>query len=478
MSIHHLHARNLKKTKIVSTLGPACNDYGMIKEMIKEGMNVARLNFSHGSHEEHLQRLNWVRQASQEVDKPVAILQDLQGPKIRCGIIATPFNTEEDKEYIVYLAKEMVDERIPVQFDFFPYIQKGDHILINDGLVKMVVLEVGDKQARCRALSVGPISSKKGINLPDTHMPNMAFTEKDAEDLIFGLDHDVDYVALSFVQTADDILNLKKRIADSGKYAKVIAKIETKVAVKNLKAIVDVADAVMVARGDLAVEMAQEDVPIIQRDIIKLARQKHTPVIVATQMLESMVQNSEPTRAEVNDVATAVLENTDAVMTSAETANGAHPLEVIKVMKRIVKRVERHYRETLTDFALATLEVSDDQTTAVAAASTILAHQLNAEMICVTTSSGRTAQRIASYRPETPILVLTHNKKAYNQLALLWGTKTFYLEQISDNTADFKFILTKVKEKGYLKEGDKVVFVTGHIPGIPGGTNTIKVETV
>lgn len=478
MSIHHLHARNLKKTKIVSTLGPACHDYTMIRDMIKEGMNVARLNFSHGTHEEHLQRLEWVRQASLEVDKPVAILQDLQGPKIRCGVIPTPFNTEEGKEYTLYLGKEMTDERIPVQFDFFPYIEVGDHVLINDGLIRMIVLEKGDKEVKCRALTVGPVSSKKGINLPDTHMPNQAFTEKDSEDLKFGIAHDVDYVALSFVQTADDIINLKKVITDAGSHAKVIAKIETKVAVKNLKAIIDATDAVMVARGDLAVELAQEDVPIIQRDIIRLARQKHTPVIVATQMLESMVQNSEPTRAEVNDVATAVLENTDAVMTSAETASGAHPLEVIKVMKRIVKRVERHYRETLTDFALATLEVSDDQTTAVAAASAILAHQLSAELICVTTSSGRTAQRIASYRPETPILVLTHNKKAYNQLALLWGTKTFYLEQISDNTADFKYILTKVKEKGYLKEGDKVVFVTGHIPGIAGGTNTIKVETV
>lgn len=476
--MHHYHARNLKKTKIVATLGPSSNDYHTIKTLINEGVNVARLNFSHGTHEEHLARLEHVRQASEELDKPVAVLQDLQGPKIRCGVIPTPFNTVDDQEYTLYLGTEMTDERIPVQFDFFEFIQPGDHILINDGLVKMRVLSVEGKSAVAKALSVGPVSTKKGINLPDTHLPNMAFTEKDAKDLQFGLAHDVDFVALSFVQSADDIHKLRDVIQQSGKEAKIVAKIETKMAVKNLTEIIEAADAVMVARGDLAVELSQEDVPIIQRDIIKLARQKHTPVIVATQMLESMVVNSEPTRAEVNDVATAVLENVDAVMTSAETANGAHPIDVIKVMKRIIKRVERHYRETLTEFAIATLEVSQDQTTAVAAASTILAHQLNAELICVTTSSGKTAQRVASYRPETPILVLTHNKKAYNQLAMLWGVKSFYLTQLKENQYDFLHVLKRAKDKGYVQEGDRVVFVTGQIPGVTGGTNTIKVELV
>jgi pyruvate kinase len=475
---HVHHARNLKKTKIVATIGPASHSYETIKRLVEEGVNVARLNFSHGDHSEHLQRLEWVRQASRELDKPVAILQDLQGPKIRCGIIPDVINIQEGKEYTLVLAQEMTDNRIPVQFDFFPYLQHNDHILINDGLVKFKLREVNQKEAICVALSSGPISSKKGINLPDTHLPNMAFTAKDAEDLKFGLAHDVDYVALSFVQSAQDIHNIKQIIQESGSSAKVVAKIETKLAVKNLKEIIDATDAVMVARGDLAVELSQEDVPIIQRDIIKLARAKHTPVIVATQMLESMVVNSEPTRAEVNDVATAVLENADAVMLSAETANGAHPVEVVKVMKRIIKRVERHYRETLTDFALATLEISQDQTTAVAAASAILAHQLKAEMICVTTSSGRTAQRVASYRPETPILVLTSNMKAYNQLALLWGVKSFFLPTIKDNQYDFLYAINKAKQKGYVQSGDKVVFVTGQQPGVAGGTNTIKVETV
>lgn len=475
---HIHHARNLKKTKIVATIGPASHSYETIKKLVEEGVNVARLNFSHGDHAEHLQRLKWVRQVSQELDKPVAVLQDLQGPKIRCGLIPTVINVQEGEEYTLFLAQEMIDSRIPVQFDFFPYLQHNDHILVNDGLVKFKVREVNHKEAVCVALSSGPISSKKGINLPDTHLPNMAFTQKDAQDLKFGLAHDVDYVALSFVQSAQDIHSLKQIIQEAGSSAKVIAKIETKLAVKNLKEIVDATDAVMVARGDLAVELSQEDVPIIQRDIIKLARAKHTPVIVATQMLESMVVNSEPTRAEVNDVATAVLENADAVMLSAETANGAHPVEVVKVMKRIIKRVERHYRETLTEFALATLEISQDQTTAVAAASTILAHQLNAEMICVTTSSGRTAQRVASYRPETPILVLTANTKVYNQLALLWGVKSYFLPTIKDNQYDFLYVINKVKQKGYVQPGDRVVFVTGQQPGIAGSTNTIKVETV
>jgi pyruvate kinase len=248
--------------------------------------------------------------------------------------------------------------------------------------------------------------------------------------------------------------------------------------VRNLKAIIEASDAVMVARGDLAVEVDQEDVPIIQREIIRLARKYHTPVIVATQMLESMVNNPEPTRAEVNDIATAVLDHVDAVMLSAETASGKYPVEAITIMKRIIKRVERHHRETLTEFALSSLEQSNDQTTAVAAATSILAHQLKAEMVIASTSSGNTAMRVASYRPPIPIAALTDNELTYHQMTLVWGIKSFFVPNIKENEAGLRAVINQMKTKGYVKDGDKLVFVTGSSPGEVGGSNIIKVEHV
>lgn len=470
---------SLKKTKIVSTLGPSTNSEEAIKHLAQHGMNVARLNFSHGTHEEHLHRINWVRKVAKDLDKPIAILQDLQGPRIRLGVLSDePRNLVKGEKVTLVFGKEQKDDRIPVSFDMFPHLKEGDRVLIKDGLIRLVVEKTHPDSADCVVRVGGSIGSKKGINLPDTKLPPVSFTEKDAEDLVFGLKNKVDYVALSFVQDENDIHNLRAEIAKHPHHPKIVAKIECQEAIRNLKSIIEATDVVMVARGDMATEVGQEDVPLIQREIIRLCRATHTPVIVATQMLESMIQNPVPTRAEVNDIASAVMDHADACMLSGETANGDYPIEAISTMERIIKRVERHHRETLTDFALSTLEESDEQTTAIAAATTILAHQLKAKMIMVATSSGKTAQRIASYRPPVTVAAVTDNELTYNQLALVYGVKSFYVPKLAKNEAGLETILEGVQSKGYVEAGDKVVHVTGEKPGEMGGTSIIKVEII
>lgn len=472
-------AHSLKRTKIVATLGPATREEHIIERLIKNGLNVARLNFSHDIHEEHKYRMDNVRKISKRLNKPIAVLLDLQGPKIRLGILNEDVVTlKEGTTITLYHSKEQVDDRIPVQFNIFPHLKEGARILINDGLIRLEVLKTGESHAECKVRVGGPIKTKKGVNLPDTKLPGVAFTEKDRIDLMFGIENKVDYVALSFVQDAEDIESLRKLIAKFDHHPKIVAKLETKEAVRNLKEIIEASDVVMVARGDLAVEVDQEDVPIIQREIIRLARKSHTPVIVATQMLESMVNNPEPTRAEVNDVATAVMDHVDAVMLSAETASGSYPVEAVTMMKRIITRVEHHHRETLTEYALATLEESSDQTTAIAAATSLLAHQLKAAMIVAATTSGKTAQRVASYRPPIPVAAVTDDEITYRQLAMVWGIKSFYVPHVKESQEELLRVLDEMKEIGYVKTGDKLVHVTGVKPYEIGGTSIIKVETV
>lgn len=470
---------SLKKTKIVATLGPSTNTEEAIKHLGMHGLNVARLNFSHGTHDEHQHRLDIVRKVAKELNKPIAIMQDLQGPRIRLGALADePQMLTKGQEVTLVLGKEQTDDRIPVAFDMFPYLKVGDRVLIRDGLIRLSVEKVHKDHAECIVRVGGEIGSRKGINLPDTKLPSISFTEKDAEDLVFGLKNKVDYVALSFVQDAEDIHRLRATIAKHDHRPKIVAKIECQEAIRNLKSIIEATDVVMVARGDMATEVGQEDVPIIQREIIRLCRATHTPVIVATQMLESMIKNPVPTRAEVNDIASAVMDHADACMLSGETANGDYPTEAISTMERIIKRVERHHRETLTDFALTTLEESEEQTTAIAAATTILAHQLKAEMIVVATTTGKTAQRIASYRPPVTVAAITDNELTYNQLAMVYGVKSFLTHKLTKNEEGLNHIVSQMKEMGYVKAGDKIVHVTGEKPGEVGGTSMIKVELI
>jgi pyruvate kinase len=474
-------AHSLKRTKIVATLGPASSTSNIHEKLIRSGLNVARLNFSHGTHESHLANLKSIRALAQKMNKPVAILQDLQGPKIRLGTLSEDqIILTKGQEITLFYGQTQIDKRIPVQYNIFPYLSVGDRVLINDGLTRLSVTKIDtDKnEAVCEVKIPNPIKSKKGVNLPDSKLPSISLTKKDKIDLKFGLSQKVDYIALSFVQDVDDIDTLRRLINKSDYAPKIIAKIETREAIKNLERIIVASDAVMVARGDLAVEMDPEDVPLIQRQIVTLCRKHHTPVIVATQMLESMVMNSEPTRAEVNDVATAVLDNVDAIMLSAESASGAYPIEAVSMMKRIIRRVERHSHDLITDYALAALEESTDQTTAIAAAASILAHQIKAEIIVVATTSGRTAARVASYRPPTPIVAITDDPITYNQLALLWGVKAFYHKTPMDSTDTLNHIVKEIKRRGYVNKSDKIIYLTGQTPHKIGGTNSIKVEVI
>ncbi len=474
-------AHSLKRTKIVATLGPASDSPKKIEELIRAGMNVARLNFSHGTHDWHLATAEKVRRAATKLNKPIAIMQDLQGPKFRIGqLMEEKIEIKKGQKITLYHADTQVDERIPVPLDMFPYLKPDDRILIQDGIIRLAVISVDKrkKEAVCEVRVAGPIMTKKGMNIPDTKLPPMSLTPKDLQDLTICEKLDADYVAFSFVQDVDDIHQLRGILSKKKNPPKIIVKLETREAVKNLEAIIKETDAIMVARGDLAVEMDPEDVPLVQRRVIKLARKYHTPVIVATQMLESMVHNPEPTRAEVNDVATAILDHVDAVMLSAESATGDYPVEAVAMQKRIIKRVERHRHELHAEFALDALEEHNDQTTSVAAAACVLAHQLQAALIVVATSTGRCAMRVASYRPTTPIIAVTDSQRAWRQLALVWGVKTFCAPDYESREEMFKFAKHQIVRKGYATHGEKIVFVSGQKPHQTGGTNSITVETL
>jgi pyruvate kinase len=473
-------AETLKRTKIVATLGPASDSPKMIEQLVKNGMNVARLNFSHGTQEWHLETAEKVRRVSEKLKKPIAIMQDLQGPKFRIGqLMEEKIDIKKGQEVILFHGETQVDDRIPVPMDMFPYLKADDRILIQDGIIRLSVISVDKrkKEALCEVRVANPIKSKKGMNIPDTKLPPMSLTEKDLNDLTITGKLNPDYVAFSFVQDVDDVIQLREILSKHKNPPKIIVKLETREGVKNLAAIIQATDAIMVARGDLAVEIDPENVPLVQKQVIALARKYHTPVIVATQMLESMVNNPEPTRAEVSDVATAILDHVDAVMLSAESATGMYPVEAVAMQKRIIKRVERHRHEFMEEYYLDKLEESTTQTTAVAGAACILAHQLKARLIVVETTSGKCATRVASYRPTTPIVAVTDEEKTAGQLALVWGVKSFY-HKTDTSVHTRSYILREIKRRGYVKTGDKIVYVTGQRPHVIGGTNSIKVETI
>lgn len=467
-----------KKTKILATLGPTASTHEQIKTLIVKGVNGVRLNFSHGTHQEHTERIAIVRKIEQELQTPVAIVQDLQGPKIRVGTLTEHVDLEKDQTITLTLGEKQQGKTIPVQHNIFPYLIKGNRILINDGIITLTVTKADKNSAECRVVYGGIVSSHKGINLPDTTLPGASLTEKDIADLAVGIQHHVDYVAISFVQTADDVKKLKTILGDYEYKPKIIVKIETKAAITHLEDILQETDAVMIARGDLAVEIGQEEVPIIQRIIIKQAAKYDKPVIVATQMLESMIHQPEPTRAEVNDVATAVLDKVDAVMLSAETANGKYPSVTVGIMDRIIKRVERYFIETHREYTFASSESHEEQTAAIAASASLLAHQLSAKVIIALTASGHTAIRLSSYKPHAPIIALTDNQATYKQLTLVWGVIPHFVKEIKNNQNVYSNILEQLSEEKTIKKDDKIVLVSGRHPGVKGDTNIINVINV
>lgn len=464
--------KQFKRTKILATVGPATNSYEKILALIKAGANGIRLNFSHGSYEEREEQIEWIRKASQEYGKPIAIVQDLQGPKIRLGDFDGIINVTKGKSLqFQYNADFERSGIIPTQYDLSKKMKRGERLYLFDGKVRTTVTSVKDGVVHARAENDGVLIKRKGINLPDTDFGGDIITAKDKKDIAFGSTHDIDYVALSFVQTEQDIRTLRTMLKNLGSKSKIIAKIETKAAVENIERIVLETDAVMVARGDLAIETLPESVPIVQRKIIGLGMKYAKPVIVATQMLASMTDMPEPTRAEVSDVATAVLLGTDCVMLSDETANGNYPLESVAVMKRVIlyaqenEPVEVYFKEYGTS----------DRQSAISSAVISLAEQLEAKAIVAETLTGATAQQIAAHRSQVPIIAVTSDRLTAHQLALVYGTKS-YVRPV-DKFAASKLTDWLRKSKLFSK-GDMVVTASGKYPGVVGTTDTIKVRVL
>jgi pyruvate kinase len=462
-----------KRTKIIATVGPSTMSYDAVLELIKSGANGIRLNFSHGNHEEKAQQIKWVRKASKEYGKPVAVIQDLQGPKIRLGDFEGIINVQTGQSLrFQYNADYEGTGIIPTQYDLSKKIKRGEALYLYDGKVRTTITSVKDGVVHARAENNGILIKRKGMNLPDTDFGGDIITEKDKKDVAFGSTQDIDWVALSFVQTADDVSHLRKLLRALGSNAKIMAKIETKAAIENLEEIIQEADGAMVARGDLAIETLPESVPIVQRQIIGYGLKYAKPTVVATQMLASMTEMPEPTRAEVSDVATAVIVGADCVMLSDETANGQYPIEAVKVMKRIILYTQ------INQMVKAVFDDPADKTSkqyAICKAIIRLAETIGAKAIVAETKSGATALQIAARRPERPIIAVTSDARVAQQLAISYGTKSYVRPDSKYAAARLTDWMLKNK---VLHKGDMVVTASGRYPGVVGTTDTIKVRVL
>ena len=467
-----------KRTKILATVGPATHSAEKIADIMNAGTNGFRINFSHGGAPDRMEQINWIREASQKSGKVVSILQDLQGPKIRLGVLKDNMLTVKPGDILTL--DSTVEEHdggftLPVQYNIAEKMKVGEPLYMFDGKVHSIVKEIsGPTAIKVEIQNNGFLMSRKGLNLPDTDFGGDILTPKDIEDIEWGADKGFDYVSLSFVQTAADITDLRSRLVALGSNAHVIAKIETKSAIRpeNLEEIVRVSDGIMVARGDLAVEAGAEIVPIVQRRIVALCRKHGKLVIVATQMMGSMVDNPEPSRAEVSDVANAVIQGADVVMLSDETANGKYPLETVKAMRKTIM-----YTQENSDVMSVDKDEARKKTDAAISYSAVrLAQDINASAIIAETSSGATAVNIAAFRPNLPIISVTDHQETAQKLALSYANRSFV--RPSDPDAAGK-IAEELKAEGYFgDEPARVVLVSGYTPGEPGTTNNIQVRVL
>ena len=473
-------SNTFKRTKILATLGPATNSPEKIKQLIEAGANGFRLNFSHGSYEERLDQIKWIRDASAEVGRTVAILQDLQGPKIRLGVLKNNhLDVKAGDEIVLDHAIQEHDgsTNLPIQYNLANKVKVGEPVYLFDGKIRGEMIErVSDTAIKIRILNDGFLMSRKGLNLPDTDFGGDILTPKDLADVEFGADKDIDFVALSFIQSADDINNLRQIMLSHGSTAQIIAKVETKAAIEmeSLKEIVKAADGVMIARGDLAVETSPEIVPIVEREAIRLCRKYGKLSIVATQMMASMVDSPEPTRAEVSDVATAAILGTDVVMLSDETANGNYPVETVKMMANTVRYTQSRW--PMNDMPIEEGEVNRRRN-AIAHAAVEVAERVDADLIIAETKSGATAARIAALRPELPIIAVTPSPRVAQQLALSYATRSYVRddeEHAGVNVAKELLTTGKYSNNGRLV----VVVVSGRQPGATGGTDTLRVRVI
>ena len=466
-----------RRTKIVCTIGPASSSPDVIARLVAAGMDAARLNFSHGTRDDHAERVRLLRDAQEQARRPLALIADLQGPKIRVGELERPRVLVEGDDVVVAGEGSGHTDDLPVSpAALTQVLHVGHELLIDDGLVRLRVDEVDDGRARTTVLVGGVVGAHKGVNLPGVPIPVPSLTDKDLSDLEFGLELGVDYVALSFVRAAADVHRLRELLRAADSRALVIAKIEKAEALEELDAIITASDAVMVARGDLGVEIGPAAVPLVQKRIILSALEHGKPAITATQMLESMLRHPEPTRAEASDVANAILDGTSAVMLSGETAVGNYPVESVLTMDRIARAIEPSlgYRHELAQAADEPFPTVGD---AMSNAACDIAEVLGATAILVPTYSGRTASAVARHRPRRPIIAVTHKRHAVQQLALEWGVVPAEIEECRDVEHLWARTLDAARESGIVEPGDRVVITAGTAVNVPGTTNVIKVET-
>jgi len=463
-----------RRTKIIATIGPASTDAGVLRALVDAGMDGARLNFSHGSHRDHAERVRLIREVQAEIGRPLALIADLQGPKLRVGELPRTVELIRGGEVEILGGEHAEDGCIPVSPAVIgDVLRPGHEVLIDDGLIRLRVEDVQHGRARCAVIVGGAVSAHKGVNLPGVPVPIPSITRKDAEDLEFALALEVDFVALSFVRSAADVRDLRRLIEEAGSKARVIAKIEKAEAIDALDAVLEETDGVMVARGDLGVEISPAAVPLLQKRIILRALENGKPVITATQMLESMVHQPEPTRAEASDVANAILDGTSSVMLSGETAVGEYPVEAVRTMDTIAREIEPSlgYRHQLPEAA-----EEPSVGNAMSNAACDLAETLGAAAILVPTFSGRTASMVARLRPRRPVIGLSHHQYALQQMALEWGVTPLAISECADVEELWSRSVRSARDAGLVAEGERVVITAGTAVNIPGSTNVIKVD--
>ena len=473
-SQHSLH-----RTKIVATIGPATSSPEVLRELIQAGATTLRLNFSHGTHDDHQRNIRLIRQISFELNQPVGILQDLQGPKIRLGKFENGSITLKKGDPYVLTSTQMPGTQEMSCVTYKPLadeVPEGATILLDDGRVEMKVEQVDrvKRQLHCRVVVGGVLSNNKGVNFPGVYLSIRALTDKDKEDLMFGLDQGVDWVALSFVRNPQDVLEIKELISSAGKNVPVIAKIEKHEAIEQMEAILSLCDGVMVARGDLGVELPAEEVPLLQKRLIATSNRLGIPVITATQMLDSMVNNPRPTRAEISDVANAILDGTDAVMLSNETAVGSFPVQAVETMAKIAMRIEQDQSPNRNFDIMAGRSIPN----AISQAVGRIAEQLQSAAIMTLTKTGATARNVSKFRPNKPILAVTPHVDVARQLQLVWGVRPLLVLDLPSTGQTFQAALNVAQEKKLLQEGDLVVMTAGTLQGVAGSTDLIKVEVV
>lgn len=470
----------MKKTKIICTIGPASQKPEIIRQLINEGMDVARLNFSHGSYEEQANKFRMIKEAAKELGKPVAILQDTKGPEIRLRDFTNGKEELKEGQTFTLTTKEIMgtNEKVSISYKNLPSdVKEGMAILLDDGLIELKVEQITDTDIVCTVINGGFVSNKKGVNVPGAELSMPFISEVDREDILFGIKTGFDFLAASFVRCKEDILEVRKILDEHGAKTKIIAKIENMQGIRNLNEILEVSDGIMVARGDMGVEIPMEEVPVIQKKMIKRAVAMGKHVITATQMLESMTKNPRPTRAEATDVANAIYDGTTAIMLSGETANGAYPVEAVRTMARIAERAELDI-----DYAsrLNRLEFKRENniTNAISHATCTTAMELKAAAIITVTMSGFTAEMLARYKPTCPIIACSIEPHVCRQANLLWGVRPLHIKK--EDTAEdlFNDAVRESLEAGYIKKGDIVVITAGVPLGISGKTNMIRVVEV